>query len=92
MSLRHLNTISSECNLSQLPQKLSGDNLKSIEGLKHFEYAHEAAKERSERKHRGHKRKLMLHVDEIDSLEPIQDDYSKDIKNSFRKHVKSKDI
>lgn len=34
----------------------------------------------------------MLHMDELDSLEPIQDDYSKDIKNSFRKHVKSKDI
>ena len=50
MSLRHLDTISSECNLFQLPQKLSGDNLKSIEGLRHFEYAHEAAKERSERK------------------------------------------
>ena len=34
----------------------------------------------------------MLHVDEIDSLESIQDGYSKDIKNSFRKHVKSKNI
>ena len=43
-------------------QYLRGDALKSI-GLEHSGYANQAAKKRLERKHGGHRRKILLRID-----------------------------
>ena len=52
--------------LLQLRQHLPGEALKAIETLGHSAAAYEAANERLERKCGGQRRKLAIHLDELD--------------------------
>ena len=67
-----------EYKLLQLSQYLSGEALKAIENLGHSGFAYESAKERLEQKYGGQKRKVMLHIDELENFKPIRVDHPKD--------------
>ena len=60
----------------QLRQYLSGEALKAIENLGHSGFAYESAKER---KYGGQRRKVMLHMDELENFKPIRVDHPKDV-------------
>ena len=66
-----------EYKLLQLRQFLSGEALKAIENLGHSGFAYESAKERLERKYGGQRRKVMLHMDELENFKLILVDHPK---------------
>ena len=68
-----------EYKLLQLCQYLSGEALKTIEGLGHFAFAYQAAKERLERKYGGTRRRAMIYLDALDNFKPIREDHPKDV-------------
>ena len=68
-----------EYKLLHLRQYLSGEVLKAIENLGHSGFAYESAKERLERKYGGQRRKVMLHMDELENFKPIRVDHPKDV-------------
>ena len=70
-----------EYKLLQLRQYLSGEALKVIDGLGHSGFAHEAAKERLDRKFGGERRKIAITIEELENFRPIRPDNSKDIEN-----------
>ena len=61
----------------QLSQYLSGEALKAIENLGHSGFGNKSAKERLERKYGGQRRKVMLHMDELENFKPIRIDHPK---------------
>ena len=65
-----------EYKLLHLRQYLSGEVLKAIENLGHSGFAYESAKER---KYGGQRRKVMLHMDELENFKPIRVDHPKDV-------------
>ena len=67
-----------EYKLLQLRQYLSGEALNVIEGLGHYGFAYEAAKERLDRKFDGERRKIAINLEELGNFSPIQPDNSKD--------------
>ena len=67
---------SPEYKLLHLRQYLSGEVLKAIENLGHSGFAYESAKER---KYGGQRRKVMLHMDELENFKPIRVDHPKDV-------------
>jgi len=62
-----------------LRQCLAGEALRSIESLGHSATAHQAAKERLERKFSGQRCQIALYLEEIDNFRPIHPGNSKDI-------------
>ena len=68
-----------EYKLLQLRQYLSGEALKAIENLGHSDFAYESAKERIERKYGGQRRKVMLHMDELENFKSIRVDHPKNV-------------
>ena len=64
----------------QLRQYISGEALKAIENLGHSGFAYESAKERLKKKYGGQRRKVMLHMDELENFKPICADHPKDVK------------
>ena len=66
-----------EYKLLQLRQFLSGEALKAIENHGHSGFAYESAKEQLERKYGGQRRKVMLHMDELENFKLILVDHPK---------------
>ena len=68
-----------EYKLLQIRQYLSGKALKAIENLGHYGFAYESAKERLGPNYGGQRRKVMLHMDELENFKPIRVDHPKDV-------------
>ena len=68
-----------EYKLLQLRQYIHGDALKSIEEHGDSEYAYQAAKERLERKNGGQRRKILLHIEELENFKPKEIEKSEDL-------------
>ena len=60
-----------EYKLLQLRQYLPGEALKAIETLGHQAAAYEAVKERLERKCGGQRRKLAIHLEELEAIKSV---------------------
>ena len=63
-----------EYKLLQLKQCLSGEALRTIQNLGHSAASYEVAKARLERKFGGQRRKVALHLEQIERLKPMQDE------------------
>ncbi|XP_068749411.1 uncharacterized protein [Montipora capricornis] len=70
-----------EYKLLQLRQYLSGEALKTIENLGHSGYAHEAAKERLDRKFGGQRRQIAIKLEELENFKPLRPENSKDLED-----------
>ena len=68
-----------EYMLLQLRQHLSGEALKAVETLGHLGAAYEAAKERLERKIGCQRRKIALHVEELEAIKSVRPGNARDI-------------
>ena len=61
-----------EYNLLQLRQCMSGEALRTIQNLGHSAATYEVAKARLERKFGGQRRKVALHLEQIERIKPIR--------------------
>ena len=68
-----------EYKLLQLRQHLTGEALKCIENLGHSAGAYEASKNRLKRKFGGLRRRLALHIEQLEGFRSIQYDNAKDL-------------
>ena len=71
MACVHQAPATPEYKLLQLQQHLSGETLKIMEPLGHSATAYEAAIARLERKFGGERRKLALHLDELENIKSL---------------------
>ena len=68
-----------EYKLLQLRQHLSGEALKAVETLGHSAAAYEAAKERLERKFGCQRRKIPLHLEELEAIKSVSPGKARDL-------------
>ena len=68
-----------EYKLLQLRQHLSGEALKAVETVGHSAAAYEAAKERLERKFGGQRRKIALHLEELEAIKSVRPGNARDL-------------
>ena len=70
-----------EYKLLQLRQYLTGEALRCIENLGHSAIAHEAAKERLERKYGGKRRQIAIYLEELEQFRYIRAGNAKDLES-----------
>ena len=68
-----------EYKLVQLRQHLSGKTLKAVETLGHSVAAYEADKERQEGKAGGQRRKIALHLEELEAIKSFRPGNTRDL-------------
>ena len=68
-----------EYKLLQLREYLAGDAQKVVENLGHSAAAYQAAKDRLERKYGGNRRKMALHLEELDKFKGIRVGSARDV-------------
>ena len=69
----------SEYKLLQLRKYLSGEALKVVENIRHSATAHEAAKERLERKYGGKRRQIAICLEDLENFWKVRQGNARDL-------------